>query len=224
MHVIDCLIWLRQNPPGSAGKHQLYILQTHFCRVCSPGDSWGDLFINIGLFSCYSCCLWWMTDTSACLSSVSSHRKKITQKKKKKNAEQISFLMELSRKSACLSVTRLDVTSVAPSYRSACHLRTCRQQFVQKWTRRVLSDQQAVDTCSHSPLQGFSSALLDLICMYDTLLGGDFPCLLNNDMTLIGRLFLSRGCGEPQELRSPLDDSRCTVIRERNYRRSCTMD
>lgn len=51
--------------------------------------------------------------------------------------------------------------------------------------------------------------------MDDTLLW-DFPCLLNNDMTLIGGMFLSRGSGERQELWSALEDSRCTR-REKRY-------
>lgn len=60
--------------------------------------------------------------------------------------------------------------------------------------------------------------------MYDTLLW-DFPCLLNNDMTLIGRVFLSRGSGEAlQLLESVRRQSLRSVIREGNYRRSGAMD
>lgn len=123
------------------------------------------------------------------------------------------------------SVTRLDGMSVARSYGSACHLCTCGSSLC--WNRlaacSVASRQSAPAAVASVSLQGFSSAPLGLICMYDTLLW-DFPCLRNNDVTLIGRMFLSRGSWEPQELWSPLEDSRCTVIRERNYRRSYMMD
>lgn len=69
-------------------------------------------------------------------------------------------------------------------------------------------------------LQPFASVLsgdlaqrrpLDLICMYDTVLW-DLSCLLNNDMTLIGRVFLSRGSGEARQLLESIGRRSCCTL------------